>query len=547
MGDGLRINRYFTKPGEDPLDTVEWSTRDSRITNPDGSVVFEMRNAEVPTAWSQVAFDIMVSKYFRKAGVPQQDANGDWVVDDDGRPILGPEHSARQVITRLASAWRSWGERYGYFATEADAQAFEDELVYMLVHQVAAPNSPQWFNTGLHHMYGLTGPAQGFWFVDQETGELALSPDSYTRPAPHACFIQSVNDDLVNEGGIMDLWTREARLFKFGSGTGTNFSNLRGENEPLSGGGKSSGVMSFLKIGDRAAGAIKSGGTTRRAAKMVILDIDHPDIEHFINWKKVEEEKVRTLIASGYPADFNGEAYQTVSGQNSNNSVRVSEAFLRAVVDDSDWQLTARTQPGKVMKTVKARHLWRQIAEAAWACADPGVQFDTTINQWHTCPAGGRIRATNPCAEYVFLDNTACNLASLNLVSFYDDDTRRFDIDGYRHAIRVWTVVLEISVTMAHFPSREIAQGSFDYRTLGLGYANLGSLLMRGGIPYDSDEGRAITGALTAILTGDAYTASAEMAAVLGPFARFSENRDSMLRVMRNHRRAAYAADPSEY
>ena len=547
MGDGLRITRYFTKPGEDPLDSVEWSTRDSRITNPDGSTVFEMLNAEVPAAWSQVAADIMVSKYFRKAGVPQHDADGKPVVDDDGRPVLGAEQSARQVITRLASAWRTWGERFGYFATDADAQAFEDELVYMLVNQIAAPNSPQWFNTGLHHMYGLTGPAQGFWFVDEDTGALALSPDSYTRPAPHACFIQSVGDDLVNEGGIMDLWTREARLFKFGSGTGTNFSNLRGENEPLSGGGKSSGVMSFLKIGDRAAGAIKSGGTTRRAAKMVILDIDHPDIEQFINWKKVEEEKVRSLIAAGYPSDFNGEAYQTVSGQNSNNSVRVSEAFLRAVADDADWHLTARTDPGRVMKTVKARALWRQVADAAWACADPGLQFDTTINQWHTCPAGGPIRASNPCSEYMFIDNTACNLASLNLVSFYDDDTHRFDIDGYRHAIRLWTAVLEISVTMAHFPSREIAQGSFDYRTLGLGYANLGSLLMRSGIPYDSDEGRAITGALTAILTGDAYRASAEMAAVLGPFAKFAENRESMLRVMRNHRRAAYAADPAEY
>ena len=451
------------------------------------------------------------------------------------------------MISRLASAWRRWGERYGYFATEADAQAFEDELVHMLVHQMAAPNSPQWFNTGLNHTYGLTGPAQGFWYIDQETGEMTLSPDSYTRPAPHACFIQSVEDDLVNEGGIMDLWMREARLFKFGSGTGTNFSNLRGENEPLSGGGKSSGVMSFLKIGDRAAGAIKSGGTTRRAAKMVILDIDHPDIEEFINWKKIEEEKVRTLIAAGYPSDFNGDAYQTVSGQNSNNSVRVTEDFLHAVAQDGDWQLTARTTPGLVMKTVKARDLWRQIAEAAWACADPGVQFDTTINEWHTCPAGGAIRASNPCSEYMFLDNTACNLASLNLVSFYDDDTGRFDIDGYQHAIRLWTIVLEVSVTMAHFPSREIAQGSYDYRTLGLGYANLGSLLMRSGIAYDSDEGRAIAGALTAILTGDSYAASAEMAAVLGPFARFADNRDSMLRVMRNHRRAAYDARPSEY
>jgi ribonucleoside-diphosphate reductase alpha chain len=540
MGDGLRINRYFTEAGANPLDSVKWSHRDSRITNPDGSTVFEMKDAEVPASWSQVAADIMVSKYFRKAGVPQQNDDGTWKVDDQGRPVLGPERSAKQVVTRLAATWRAWGDRYGYFATDADGQAFEDELVYMLVNQVAAPNSPQWFNTGLNHMYGLTGPAQGFWYVDQDTGQLLASPDSYSRPAPHACFIQSVSDDLVSEGGIMDLWTREARLFKFGSGTGTNFSTLRSENEPLSGGGKSSGVMSFLKIGDRAAGAIKSGGTTRRAAKMVILDIDHPDIEEFINWKKAEEDKVRALIAAGYPSDFNGEAYQTVSGQNSNNSVRVTEQFIKAVEQDGEWELTARTDPSVVMKTVKARDLWRQIAEAAWACADPGIQFDTTINQWHTSPAGGRIRASNPCSEYMFLDNTACNLASLNLVKFYDEDTKSFDIEGYQHAIRLWTMVLEISVAMAHFPSKEIAQGSFDYRTLGLGYANLGSMLMRMGIPYDSDEGRAITGAVTAILTGESYVASSDMAQVLGPFPRFAENRESMLRVMRNHRRAAY-------
>ena len=539
MGDGLRINRYFTTVGQDPLDSVPWSRRDSRITNPDGSVVFEMLDAEIPATWSQVAADIMVSKYFRKAGVPQQRSDGTWETDADGQPVLGTERSARQVITRLSATWRAWGEQYGYFATVADAQAFEDELSYMLVNQIAAPNSPQWFNTGLNHMYGLTGPSQGFWFIDDESGELLASTDSYTRPAPHACFIQSVHDDLVNEGGIMDLWTREARLFKFGSGTGTNFSSLRAAGEPLSGGGRSSGIMSFLKIGDRAAGAIKSGGTTRRAAKMVILDVDHPDIEEFIDWKKVEEDKVRALIAAGYSSDFNGDAYQTVSGQNSNNSVRVNEAFLRAVAEDGDWQLTGRTT-GKVMRTVKARDLWRRIADAAWACADPGIQFDTTINQWHTCPAGGPIRASNPCSEYMFIDNTACNLASLNLVKFYDDITGAFDMEGYRHAIRLWTVVLEISVTMAHFPSKEIAQGSFDYRTLGLGYANLGSLLMRKAVPYDSDQARAITGALTAVLTGDSYATSAEMAAVLGPFPRFVENRESMLRVMRNHRTAAY-------
>jgi ribonucleoside-diphosphate reductase alpha chain len=546
MAAGLTINRFYTKPGEDPLDSVEWTTKDSRITNPDGSIVFEMKDAEVPAGWSQVAADIMVSKYFRKAGVPQVDDDGIPIVDDEGAPVLGPERSARQVITRLTATWRMWGERHGYFASEEDADAFQDELSYMLVNQMAAPNSPQWFNTGLHHAYGITGPAQGFWYVDPDTEELLPSPDSYSRPAPHACFIQSVGDDLVNEGGIMDLWTREARLFKFGSGTGTNFSNLRGEGEPLSGGGRSSGLMSFLKIGDRAAGAIKSGGTTRRAAKMVILDIDHPDIEEFIAWKKIEEDKVRALIAAGYPADFNGEAYQTVSGQNSNNSVRVSEAFLTAVANDEDWELVGRTT-GEVMKTIKARDLWRQIADAAWACADPGIQFDTTINQWHTSPAGGRINASNPCSEYMFLDNTACNLASLNLVTFYDDDSQTFDIEGYKHAARLWTMVLEISVTMAHFPSKEIAQGSYDYRTLGLGYANLGSLLMRSGIPYDSDQGRALTGALTAILTGDAYAASAEMASALGPFPKFDENRESMLRVMRNHRKAAYSAGDGEY
>ncbi|OFW55191.1 MAG: ribonucleoside-diphosphate reductase, adenosylcobalamin-dependent, partial [Actinobacteria bacterium RBG_16_70_17] len=543
---GLRITRLFTKPGEDPFDSVTWGTRDSRITNPDGSVVFEMKDAEVPTSWSQVAADIMVSKYLRKAGVPQFDESGEPIRDEEGRIVLGPERSARQVIKRLTSTWRWWGERSGYFASEADAHAFEDELSYMLVNQMAAPNSPQWFNTGLHHAYGLTGPAQGFWYVDPATGRAVPSPDSYSRPAPHACFIQSIEDDLVNEGGIMDLWVREARLFKFGAGTGTNFSRIRAENESLSGGGRSSGVMSFLRIGDRAAGAIKSGGTTRRAAKMVILDIDHPDIEEFINWKKGEEEKVRALIAAGYPSDFNGEAYQTVAGQNANNSVRVSNEFVRAVLDDTDWHLTARTT-GRVMRTVPARRLWREIAEAAWACADPGVQFHTTINEWHTCPADGPIRASNPCSEYMFLDNTACNLASLNLGSFFDDDSGTFNIETYQHAIRLWTMVLDVSVTMAHFPSREIAQGSYDYRTLGLGYANLGSLLMRSGIAYDSDEGRAIAAALTALLTGVAYATSAEMASVLGPFPRFPENRTDMLRVIRNHRRAAYDSPQEEY
>jgi ribonucleoside-diphosphate reductase alpha chain len=540
MSKGLRITRRFTKEGQDPYDQVEWTRRDSRITNPDGSTVFEMTGAEIPAAWSQVAADIMVSKYFRKAGVPQFDENGEQIFDEAGQPVTGPERSAKQVFNRLAGTWRHWGEKDGYFDSADDAEAFEDELRYMLATQMAAPNSPQWFNTGLNHAYGLTGPAQGFWYVDGHDGEMKASPDSYSRPSPHACFILSVSDDLVNPGGIMDLWVREARIFKFGSGAGSNFSAIRSAEENLSGGGKSSGVMSFLKIGDRAAGAIKSGGTTRRAAKMVILDVDHPDIETFVDWKKVEEDKARLLIgAGGFPADFNGEAYATVSGQNSNNSVRITNEFVTAVEEDGEWDLINRTD-GTVRRTIKARDLWSRIAEAAWACADPGLQFDTTINEWHTSPAGGRIRASNPCSEYMFLDDTACNLASLNLVKFYDDASQVFDIEGYQHAIRLWTIVLEISVAMAHFPSREIAQGSYDYRTLGLGYANLGSLLMRQGIAYDSEKGRAIAGALTAVLTGYSYATSAEIAGVTGPFPRYEENRDSMLRVIRNHRRAAH-------
>ena len=539
MSKGLRVPRRFTTEGTDPYATIEWTKRDSRITNPDGSVVFEVKDAEVPASWSQVATDIIVSKYFRKAGVPQTDANGE--------TVIGSETSARQVFDRLASTWRWWGEKYGYFASAADAEAFEDEMKYMLANQIASPNSPQWFNTGLAHAYGITGTPQGFWYVDPDTQQLREGPDAYSRPTPHACFILEVDDDLVNPGGIMDLWLREARIFKYGSGAGSSFSNLRASDELLSGGGKSSGVMSFLKIGDAAAGAIRSGGTTRRAAKMVILSADHPDIEKFIDWKMIEEQKAKTLINhGGFPADFNGEAYATVSGQNSNNSVRVTNEFVNAVKNDGDWNLVERTT-GNVRKTVKARHLWRRIAEAAWACADPGVQFDTIINEWHTSPAGGRINATNPCAEFVYLDNTACNLASINLMKFLNSDEGTFDTESFQHAIRLWTLMLEISVTMAQFPSREVAQRSFDYRPLGLGYANLGALLMHLGVPYDSAKGRSIAGALTAILTGYAYATSAEMAASVGPFPAYAANREAMLRVIRNHRRAAYGADQSDF
>lgn len=545
---GLEVEKYFTKNIDgDPLDSISYERRDARIVNTDGSIIFEMTGAEVPSEWSPMASDIVISKYFRKAGVPQIDARGDVIKDKHGKPVTGPEKSIRQVLGRMVGCWRWWGEKYDYFSTKEDAQKFEDELKFMLVKQYASPNSPQWFNTGLFWAYGIKGPAQGHAYIDPDTKKLVYSTDAYSRPQPHACFIQSVKDNLVEKGGIMDLALKEARVFKYGSGSGSNFSALRGEGEPLSGGGKSSGLMSWLRIFDRSAGAIKSGGTSRRAAKMVCLDIDHPDIEEFIGWKKNEEKKVAALIAAGYDSDFNGEAYQTVSGQNANNSVRVNEDFLRAVAQDKEWPLRWRTDPGHIAKTVQAKELWNQIADAAWHCADPGVQYDTVINQWHTCPAAGKINASNPCSEYMFLDDTACNLASINLVKFYDDQTDRFDIEAFRHAVRLWTITLEISVLMAQFVSEEMAERSYQFRTLGLGYANLGALLMKNGLPYDSDEGRTMATAITAIMTGEAYATSAMMAKHLGPFEGYAKNNKQMLRVIRNHRRAAYDAPQEEY
>ncbi|MFT3826844.1 MAG: vitamin B12-dependent ribonucleotide reductase [Chitinophagaceae bacterium] len=530
---GLQFSRRFTKEDVSVFDQFEYDYRTSVIRNPTGEVVFEMNNVEVPKQWSQIATDILAQKYFRKAGVPQADGSS------------GRETSVKQVAHRMANCWRVWGERYGYFASEKDAQVFYEELVYCILNQACTPNSPQWFNTGLFESYGIKGKPQGHYYVDPVDGQLKKSTSAYERPQPHACFILSVDDDLVNEGGIMDLWVREARIFKYGSGVGTNFSHIRGEGEKLSGGGTSSGLMSFLKIGDRAAAAIKSGGTTRRAAKMVCLDLDHPEILDFINWKVEEEKKVGALIAAGYPSDYEGEAYKTVSGQNSNNSVRIPNEFFDKLEKDEDWELKARSD-GRVMKRVPAKEVWNQISYAAWRCADPGTQYDTTINEWHTCPQGGRINASNPCSEYMFLDNTACNLASANLRKFYNEATNTFDIEGFEYTCRLWTVVLEVSVLMAQFPSKEVAQLSYDYRTLGLGYANLGSMLMVMGIAYDSEEARGIAGAITAIMTGIAYKTSAELASILGPFAKYDENKDDMLRVMRNHRLAAYDADDYE-
>lgn len=543
---GLRIPRLFTKQGEDPFKGLEWETRSSIIKNPDGTVVFEMHGIEVPKSWSQVATDIIVQKYFRKKGVPQSDKSGKQIVDDFGKPVLGSETSVIQVVKRMAKCWRHWGEKFGYFASPEDASIFEEEILYMLINQMASPNSPQWFNTGLHLSYGINGPAQGHWYVDHLTKELVKSQDEYSHPQCHACFIQPIKDDLVNEGGILDLATKEARIFKLGSGTGTNYSSIRARGEPLSGGGVSSGLMSFLKIFDTVAGSIKSGGTTRRAAKMDILNIDHPEVESFINWKANEEKKVAAMVLGGYSADFEGEAYETVSGQNSNNSVRVTNEFMDAVANDGDWNLTWRTN-GHVAKTLKARNLWDQIAKAAWICADPGLQFDTTCNDWNTCPATDRINATNPCSEFNFLDNTACNLASLNLIKYFDAETATFDVESFKYAVRLWTIVLEISVLMAQLPSKEIAKRTYETRSLGLGYTNLGALLMVSGIPYDSDYARSIASTITAIMTGEAYATSAEMASFLSPFIEYEKNKENMLRVIRNHRRAVYNAKPEEY
>jgi len=618
----MKIERKFTTELTGAYGAMGFTLTTSEIRNPDGTVVFHNDAVEVPDGWSQVASDVLAQKYFRKAGIPAVSKR----VKEKGVPeflwlsvpdevaiaklpadqrFVG-ETSAKQVFDRLAGAWAYWGWKGGYFTDATDAQAYYDEMRFMLARQMAAPNSPQWFNTGLHWAYGIDGPSQGHYYVDYQSGVLTKSTSAYEHPQPHACFIQSVKDDLVGDGGIMDLWVREARLFKYGSGTGTNFSSLRGAGEKLSGGGKSSGLMGFLKIGDRAAGAIKSGGTTRRAAKMVICDMDHPDIEAFINWKVIEEQKVASLVAGSkshearlndifaaikawdgtmadatdatknatlktairaakkamipdtytnrvlqyarqgftsiefptYDVDWDSEAYITVSGQNSNNSVRVTDAFLQAVRDDDDWALVRRTD-GKTAKSIKARDLWDQVGHAAWACADPGIQFHDSVNAWHTCPEDGAIRGSNPCSEYMFLDDTACNLASMNLLTFFKSD--RFDAEDYMHATRLWTVTLEISVMMAQFPSQEIAQRSFDFRTLGLGYANIGGLLMNMGYSYDSVEGRALCGALTALMTGVSYATSAEMAGELGAFSGYARNREHMLRVIRNHRAAAYA------
>jgi ribonucleoside-diphosphate reductase alpha chain len=516
---GLHFAPVFVPVGVDPFGMVTWEKRKSKISDAGGGSVFEMNDVMVPNTWSQLATDIAVSKYFRKAGVP----------------VTGTEKSVQQLVYRVAHTIREAGENLGgYFATKEDADAFEKDLTFVLLTQRAAFNSPVWFNCGLFHQYGIEGSAGNFKW-DFEKSQVVETKNAYENPQCSACFIQSVNDDLMS---IFDLAKAEARIFKYGSGTGTNFSKIRGHQEKLSGGGNSSGLMSFLEVLDRGAGATKSGGTTRRAAKMVTLDIDHPEIEDFINWKVREEKKVAALVDAGYPADFNGEAYRTVGGQNSNNSVRLSDEFMKAVVEDKDFSTRFRTN-GEVCKTYKARELWKQVCEAAHKCADPGVQFDTTINAWHTSSNTDRINGSNPCSEYMFLDDSACNLSSVNLVKYMREDGT-FDVDSYAATCRTLLVAQEILVDFSSYPTLKIAQNSHDYRPLGLGYANLGTLLMIKGIPYDSPEAIAWTGALTAIMHGSAFKASAEMAKTRGPFPGYEKNKEPMQKVMNMHRDAAY-------
>ncbi len=566
----MKFTRHFTQPNTPIEDQIKWKLVESKITRSDGSIVFHMENIEVPDHWSQGAINILAQKYFRKAGVPKTTGHDGDVAGLNGLPLwltpslpyahaeFGSETSAKQVFHRLAGAWTYWGWKEGIFCQHNDAshfwnapgedyegaekaaRIFYDEIYFMLAHQYAAPNSPQWFNNGLWWAYGIKGDANGQWAVDKD-GQAFETDSSYKFPQVHACYIQPISDNLVEKDGIYDLLTKEARLFKHGSGTGTNFSNIRGKNETLGGGGRSSGLMSFLKVLDVSAGSISSGGTTRRAAKLICLNPDHPEIEDFIDWKMKEERKARALVLGSellndggevYSDAFEGEAINTVSAQNANNSVRITNDFLDRVDGNHNWQLISR-KGNKIVKTLKAKDLWNKINLAAWTCGDPGLLFHDNINQWNTVINDGEILACNPCGEYQFLDNTACNLASLNLGKFLKNG--EFQIKDFEHATRLWIIVLEISVFMASFPSREIAENSYAYRTLGLGYMNLGGILMRKGLSYDSDKGRDLASSITALMHGISYLTSAEMAEELGPFSRFEENKESMINVIKMH------------
>ncbi|MBN2525556.1 MAG: vitamin B12-dependent ribonucleotide reductase [Deltaproteobacteria bacterium] len=486
-GTGLKFSRKLTRVGVHPYDLIQWDYRTACITNDKGEKILEMNDVEVPTFWSQLATNVVVSKYFRSKSDTQD-----------------RETSVREIIDRVVNCISAWGRKDGYFASEHDAETFEHELVHILVHQMATFNSPVWFNVGID-----------------------------VRPQASACFINSVDDTMES---IMELAGTEAHLFKGGSGSGTNLSSIRSSRESLSTGGKASGPVSFMRGFDAFAGVIKSGGKTRRAAKMVILNAHHPDIREFVDCKVHEEKKAWALIDAGYGGDINGEAYNSVFFQNSNNSVRAKDSFMQAVVSDSEYE-TIAVKSGKPVEKLRARDIMQQIAEATHVCGDPGMQFDDACNRWHTCKASGRINASNPCSEYMFLDNSACNLASLNLMRFVNEDCE-FDIDLFKHAVDIMITAQDIFVDNAQYPTDKIAHNSHLYRPLGLGYANLGALLMRRGIPYDSDAGRAYAAGITALMTGEAYAQSSRMAASIGAFEHYTQNAESMLEVMQMHRNA---------
>lgn len=514
----LHSPSYFVAPGKKPESMFKWKKVDSEIRNRKGEIFFAMKNVEAPEGWSQLAIDIAANKYFRKVGVP------------------GTKHekSIKQLVERIVSAISvSALKQGGYFSSKKDADTFSKELKYILFSQRGAFNSPVWFNAGLFESYKISSPSEHFAW-DEKKKNVFATHNAYERPQCSACFIQSVDDSIES---IFELAKTEAKLFKYGSGTGTNFSKLRSRHEFTSSGGTSSGLLSFLEVLDKGAGAIKSGGTTRRAAKMVVVDIDHPEVMEFIDWKMREEQKAHILIAAGLSPEFEGEAYKTVSGQNANNSVRVSDVFMKAVEQNKFWKLKGR-MTGETLKEIPAAEVWKKINHAAWICADPGVQFHNTINKWHTCPKTDVINASNPCSEYMFLDDSACNLSSINLAKFLNEEDGSFDFESFIHTARTLFVAQEILVDYSSYPTEKIAQNAHDYRPLGLGYANLGSLLMRKGIPYDSDEGRAWAAALTSLMTGVAYLTSSEIARAKGSFAGFKKNKSSMIKVMKMHEKA---------
>lgn len=513
----LHSPSYFVSANKKPESLFKWKKVNCVIRNSKGETFFEMKNVEAPAGWSQLAIDIAASKYFRKAGIPR----------------TRHEQSIKQVVDRIVKAIvGSAIKQGGYFATKKDAEIFGKELKYILFSQKGAFNSPVWFNAGLYEAYKVKSPSEHFAWHEKKKKVIATN-NAYERPQCSACFIQSVDDSIE---GIFNLAKTEAKLFKYGSGTGTNFSTIRSRYELTSAGGSSSGLLSFLEVLDKGAGAIKSGGTTRRAAKMVVVDVDHPEIMDFVEWKMKEEQKAHMLIAAGLSPEFEGEAYRTVSGQNANNSVRVTDAFMKAVEQNKKWKLKARLT-NETLKEIPAVDIWKKITHAAWVCADPGIQFHDTINRWHTCTNTDEIHSSNPCSEYMFLDDSACNLASVNLVNFLNEDGT-FEFEAFIHTARTLFVAQEILVDYSSFPTEKIAQNSHDYRPLGLGYANLGSLLMKKGIPYDSEEGRAWAAGLTALLTGVAYLTSSEMARAKGPFNGFKKNKGPMLKVVKNHEKA---------